>query len=89
MWGIFIVKLYHSDKGMLAVWLQVIFWTNAGCFSLGLLETIVSEILVEIQTSLKKRDFKLHLRNRGRFISTAIYQWHAFMEQYVIDSFLT
>ena len=54
------LTIVGSDNGLSPVWRQAIFWTNAGIYLIGILQTCFSEILIAIQTFSFKR---MHLKN--------------------------
>ena len=49
------LTIIGSDNGLLAVWRQVIIWTNAGILSIGPLRTNFTEILIPIHIFSSKK----------------------------------
>ena len=68
------LSIIGSDNGLLPSQPQAIFWTNAGIYLIGLLETNVSAIFMEIYTfSFKKCIWKYHVENGRHFVSALMW----------------
>ena len=67
------LTIIGSDNGSLPGRRLAIIWTNAGILFIGPLETIFSEILIEIYSFwFKKMHLKCHLENGCHFVSASM-----------------